>query len=97
MYTLLKKTIKHVFIISMDVTTMDNALKAIGEDMGEEAAKKVTWLQCDLSEWSKVTKIADQIASSTDRVNILIGDAGRGIIIYQLTSYGVDRCLAVNV
>jgi len=95
-YTLLKKNIKHVFIISMDETTMDDALKAIGEDMGEDAAKKVTWLQCDLAEWLKVTEIADKISSSTDRIDILIGDAARGIMTYQLTDYGVDRHMAVN-
>jgi NAD(P)-dependent dehydrogenase (short-subunit alcohol dehydrogenase family) len=81
----------------MDETTMDDALKAIGEDMGEDAAKKVTWLHCDLAEWPKVTEIADKISSSTDRIDILIGDAARGIMTYQLTDYGVDRHMAVNV
>ena len=39
----------------------------------------------------KVKQTADKIASSTDRIDILINNAARGIMTYQLTDYGVDR------
>lgn len=81
--------------MSQDV--VDDTLKAIGEEMGQEAAKKVTWLQCDLSDWYAVKATADKIVKSTDRIDILIGNAARGIMTYQLTDYGVDRHMAVNV
>ena len=96
-HTLLKKNIRHLFIISTSEDVAEDAIKAIGEEMGEETAKKVTWLQCDLSDWSKVKETADKIASSTDRIDILIGNAGRGIMTYQLTDLGVDRHMALNV
>jgi len=81
----------------MSEEVVEDTLKAIGEEMGEEAAKKVTWLQCDMSDWPAVKAMADKIAKSTDRIDILIGNAARGIMTYELTDYGVDRHMAVNV
>ena len=81
--------------MSQDV--VNDTLKAIGEEMGEAAAKKVTWLQCDLCDWHAVKATADKIAKSTDRIDILIGNAARGIMTFELTDYGVDRHMAVNV
>lgn len=96
-HTMLSKNIKHIFILSLSQDVVDGALKAIGQEMGEEAAKKVTWLHCDISDWPKVKATADKIASMTDRIDILICNAARGIMTYQLTDYGVDRHMAVNV
>ena len=59
--------------------------------MGEEVAQKVTWIECDMSDWHSVKEAADKIASSTDRLDILVNNAARGIMSYQLTNYGVDR------
>jgi NAD(P)-dependent dehydrogenase (short-subunit alcohol dehydrogenase family) len=43
-----------------------------------------------------VAETAKDIASKTDRLDILILNAARGIMTYQLTDYGVDRHMAVN-
>jgi NAD(P)-dependent dehydrogenase (short-subunit alcohol dehydrogenase family) len=53
--------------------------------MGAEAARKVTWLKCDIGDWKAVTETASEIASKTDRVDILILNSARGIMTYQLT------------
>jgi NAD(P)-dependent dehydrogenase (short-subunit alcohol dehydrogenase family) len=90
-HTLLSHGIEKLFILSMSQEVVDKSLKAIEEEMGAETAKKVTWLQCDLSDWKKTKEIADKIAKSTDRIDILINNAARGIMTYQLTDYGVDR------
>ncbi|KAL8826862.1 MAG: hypothetical protein Q9191_003534 [Dirinaria sp. TL-2023a] len=95
-HTLLSKGISKLFILSVSKEVVDGATNAIKEEMGEDVAKKVTWLQCDLSDWHGVKEVADKIASSTDRIDILINNAARGIMTYQLTSYGVDRHMAVN-
>ena len=90
-HTLLAHGIEKLFILSVSEDVINNSLKAIEEEMGAEAAKKVTWLQCDLSDWKKTKETADKIAKSTDRLDILINNAARGIMTYQLTEYGVDR------
>ena len=90
-HTLLAHGIEKLFILSMSEDVINNSLKAIEEEMGAETAKKVTWLQCDLSDWKKTKETADKIAKSTDRLDILINNAARGIMTYQLTDYGVDR------
>ena len=90
-HTLLAHGIEKLFILSVSEDVINNSLKAIEEEMGAEAAKKVTWLQCDLSDWKKTKETADKIAKSTDRIDILINNAARGIMTYQLTDYGVDR------
>ena len=90
-HTLLSRGIEKLFILSVSEDVINNSLKAIEEEMGAETAKKVTWLQCDLSDWKKTKETADKIAKSTDRIDILINNAARGIMTYQLTDYGVDR------
>ena len=96
-HTLLSRNIKHIFILSVSEDVIDDALKAIESEMGAEAAKKVTWMKCDISNWMQVKTTADKIAASTDRIDILICNAARGIMTYQLTDYGVDLHMALNV
>ena len=90
-HTLLSHGLEKIFILSMSKEVVDGSINAIKEEMGEEIANKVTWLECDLADWKKVKQTADKIASSTDRIDILINNAARGIMTYQLTDYGVDR------
>ena len=96
-HTLLSHGIEKLFILSVSEEKVDGSINAIKEEMGEEVAKKVTWLECDLSDWKKVKQTADKIASSTDRIDILINNAARGIMTYQLTDYGVDRHVSFTV
>ncbi|KAI9722224.1 MAG: hypothetical protein M1812_001696 [Candelaria pacifica] len=95
-HTLLKHNIKKLFILSVSKDVVDGATAAISKELGEEAANKVTWLQCDLSDWKGVKEVADKIADSTDRIDILINNAARGIMTHQITDYGVDRHMALN-
>ena len=95
-HTLLTHNIEKLFILSVSKDVIDESLKAIGEEMGEATAKKVVWLQCDLSDWKKVAETANTIQKQTDRLDILINNAARGIMTYQLTDYGVDRHVRAN-
>lgn len=90
-HSLLSHGIEKLFILSVSKEVVDGAVSAIGEELGSEIAKRVTWLQCDLSDWNKTKETANKIASATDRLDILINNAARGIMTYQLTDYGVDR------
>ena len=90
-HTLLSHGVKKLFILSLSKEVVDGATNALKEEMGQEVADRVTWLQCDLSDWHAVKETADKIASSTDRLDILINNAARGIMTYQVTSYGIDR------
>jgi len=95
-HTLLSHGVKKLFMLSLSKEVVDGALKSITEEMGASTAEKVTWLKCDMGDWTAVKATADKIASSTDRIDILINNAARGIMTYQLTDYGVDRHMAVN-
>ena len=95
-HTFLSKGISKLFILSVSKEVVDGALDAVKQEMGEEIAQKVTWLECDLSDWLAVKKTADKIASSTDRLDILVNNAARGIMTYQLTDYGVDRHVCIR-
>lgn len=90
-YTFLSKGLEKVFVISVSKEVIDESTKTVKEELGEEAANKITWLQCDLADWKAVKETADKIAKATDRIDILVNNAGRGIMTYQLTEYGVDR------
>lgn len=94
---LLHKNISKVFVISDTQSGIDECITSIKANVGEDAAKKVRWLQCDLADWIKVSETAATISKETDRIDILHGCASRGIMTYQLTDYGVDRHMAMNV
>ncbi|KAF2755661.1 NAD(P)-binding protein [Pseudovirgaria hyperparasitica] len=96
-HTLLSKNVSKLFIISLSKDIADDAINAIREEMGEASAKKVRWLSCDLSDWNATGKIAQQIAGETDRLDILINGAARGIMSYQeAPTNGIDQHLATN-
>jgi NAD(P)-dependent dehydrogenase (short-subunit alcohol dehydrogenase family) len=85
-----------LFILSMSQEKFDGAVKDISEKLGPEYAQKATFLQCDISDLPAVAKIARDISSQTDRIDILLLNAARGIMTYQLTDYGTDRHFAAN-
>jgi NAD(P)-dependent dehydrogenase (short-subunit alcohol dehydrogenase family) len=95
-HTLLKNNISKLFIVSRAKDAFDEALKTISSELGEEKAKKVTWLECEVADWKAIAETANKISAATDRIDILINDAARGIMTYELTDYGVDRHMAVN-
>jgi len=95
-HTLLTHNISKLFIISQSKDIVEDAIGAIKSEMGEEAAKKVEWIQCDLSDWEAIGKTALDIAGKLDRLDILINNAGRGIMEYALDKQGVDLNMSVN-
>lgn len=95
-HTLLSHNISKLFILSVSQEVVDGALKSISEEMGEEFAKKVTWYKCDISNWKEVKETADKISKNTHRIDIMINNAGRGIMSYELTDYGVDRHMGMQ-
>ncbi|KAI0888807.1 retinol dehydrogenase 12 [Annulohypoxylon maeteangense] len=95
-YTLLKHNIAKIYILSISEEVVAGAKDAIAKDLGQEAANKTKWIRCDLSDWWRVKDVAEEIKKASDRLDILINNAARGIMTYQLTDYGVDRHMAVN-
>ncbi|KZM28855.1 uncharacterized protein EKO05_0008559 [Ascochyta rabiei] len=95
-HTLLSKNIKKLFILSKSDDISADAINAIKEEMGEDKAKRVVWMKCDLSDWEETGRTAFKIAEQTDRIDILINNAARGIMTYQLAKNGVDLHMATN-
>lgn len=89
-HTLLSRNISKLFILSLSEEVVQKATDAVREEMGDEAAKKIVWLQCDLSDWKETMATAEKIKQETDQIDILINNAARGIMTYQLSKYGVD-------
>ena len=75
---------------------MDGAKQVVANELGQEKADRTEWIQCDLSNWKQVTEVAKKIRDSTDRLDILINNAARGIMTYQLADNGVDLHMAIN-
>ncbi|KAI8629309.1 hypothetical protein F5Y19DRAFT_464503 [Xylariaceae sp. FL1651] len=95
-YTLLKHNIAKLYILSTSEDVVEGAQEAMSRDLGQDAADKTKWINCDLGDWKKTRDIVEEIKKDTDRLDILINNAGRGIMTHQLTDYGVDRHMAVN-
>lgn len=83
-------------MLSLSEEKATNAVETIAKDMGNDAGERIVWLRCDMSDWKRVKEVADKISEAENRLDILINNAGRGIMTYQLTDYGVDRHMAVN-
>lgn len=95
-HTLLSKNISKVFMLSLSEDVANKAKDAVKEELGEDKAKRTVWIQADLGDWKKLKDVAERIEKETDRVDILVGNAGRGIMTAQQTEDGVDRHMAVN-
>lgn len=95
-HTLLSKNIKKLFILSIGDDIAADAINAIKEEMGEDKASRVEWIRCDLSDWEETGRTAFKIAEMTDRLDILINNAARGIMTYQHAKNGIDLHMATN-
>ena len=95
-HTLLKHNISKLIVLSVDKDIVEEAKRSLTEDLGADAVARTTWMQLDLSDWPAVKNAAEQIKDSNDRIDILINQAGRGIMTFQLAENGVDRHMAVN-
>ncbi|KXJ86197.1 retinol dehydrogenase 12 [Microdochium bolleyi] len=95
-HTLLKHNIAKVYILSPSAEVVEGAKASIAKEIGQEAADKTHWKQCDIADWNQVRDVAEAIKKETDRLDILINNAGRGIMTYQVTDLGVERHMALN-
>lgn len=95
-HTLLSHNIGKLYILSRSKDVVDGARQAIANDMGDDTAKRVIWMHCDLSDWKTVEEVAEKIKNAEDRLDILVNNAGRGIMTFKLTDFGVDSHMAVN-
>lgn len=95
-HTLLSHDISKLFILSQSQDIISDAIGAIKSELGEEVAGKVNWLKCDLSDWQQAAEIAKEITKKTDRIDILINNAARGIMTAQKNKYEVDLHMALN-
>lgn len=94
--TLLEHNVSKLFIISQAADVATDATNSIREELGDCASAKVQWKKCNLGDWKSVLQTADEIRSMTDRIDILINNAARGIMTAQITPYGVDEHMAIN-
>jgi NAD(P)-dependent dehydrogenase (short-subunit alcohol dehydrogenase family) len=95
-HTLLSRNVSKLFIISKGEDIVTDAINAITQEMGKDKADRVEWIQCDLSDWEQTGKVAFQIREKTDRLDILINNAARGIMTYQHNKHGIDLHMATN-
>ncbi|KAK4645069.1 putative oxidoreductase bli-4, mitochondrial [Podospora bellae-mahoneyi] len=95
-YTLLKHNISKLYIISVNKEVFEGARAVISDELGQDKAARMVWMKCDLSDWRRVKEVAEMIKRDNDRLDILVNNSGRGIMSAELTSYGVDRHMAVN-
>lgn len=94
-HTLLSHNIARVFILSPSASVVAGAGAALANELGPAAAARTAWLQCDLADWAAVAAVADRIAREAPRLDVLVNNAGRGIMTAERTDYGVDRHMAV--
>nr|OQO23905.1 hypothetical protein B0A51_07295 [Rachicladosporium sp. CCFEE 5018] len=96
-HTLLTRNISKLFVLSVRAEKLDEALDAVEAELGKKARDAIVWKQCDLSDWEKTANVANEIAKETDRLDIVINVAARGIMTRQLAeTNGTDLHMAAN-
>ena len=80
--------------MSKDVVA--GAMDAVREELGQEAANKTIWYHCNLADWREVKDVAEKIKKNTDRLDILINNAARGIMTAQKNDDGIDLHMATG-
>lgn len=97
-HTLLKANISKVFIISMSEQIISQAKDAFAQDqdLPQDAAARIVWKQCDLTDWKHVQQVAREIIDETNRLDILIANAAKGIMSFALDRNGVDSHMSIN-
>lgn len=81
-HTLLSKNISKLFVTSRREEKGEAALEAIEEELGPEARKKVVYIQVDQSDWNDAARAAKEIASQTDRIDILINNVIKSGLVF---------------
>lgn len=87
---LLQRNIARLFIVSARIDKQDEAKSQLEIDVDLTAAARITFKQVDLADWKSVVKVAEEIRSEADRLDILINDAGRGVMQVKQNEFGVD-------
>ncbi|KAK4237255.1 hypothetical protein C8A03DRAFT_34786 [Achaetomium macrosporum] len=95
-YTLLKHNLSKLYIISVSRDVANGAKGVLVKELGQSAADRTIWMECDLADWFRVKDVAEAIKRVNERLDILVNNAGRGIMTAELTPLGVDRHMAVN-
>ena len=96
-HTLLSHKISKLFILSKNEEKIDDTLDAIEKELGAAARKAVVWKQCDLSDWQLTSDVAGEISKETYRIDVLINNAGKGIMTQQFAATnGIDEHMAAN-
>lgn len=96
-HTLIQHNIAKLFILSQREEKIEDAYKAIDEEFGQGTSQKMVWLQCDLSDWEQTAETAKKIKNQTDKLDIVINNAARGIMTQQFApSNGIDLHMASN-
>ncbi|KAL0572731.1 hypothetical protein V5O48_009231 [Marasmius crinis-equi] len=93
-WTFLRHNVHRLYILSVSPEVVSGAKEAIANELGQEAADRTIWKQCDMADWKRVEEVAEGIGQHTDRLDILVNNAGGGVMTYQETEYGVDRHMA---
>ncbi|CAE6480449.1 unnamed protein product [Rhizoctonia solani] len=94
--TLLKHGVSKLFILSPNPDHAKSAIELFEKELGASVCDRVTWVPCDLSDWSQTQSVANMIASQIDRLDILLHVAGRGIMTAQRNKDDIDLHMALN-
>ncbi|CAE6434887.1 unnamed protein product [Rhizoctonia solani] len=94
--TLLKRGVSKLFILSPNPDYAKEAIEFFNKELGTSVCDRVTWVPCDLSDWSQTQSVANMILSQIDRLDILLNIAGRGVMTAQRNKDDIDLHMALN-
>ncbi|KAJ1019905.1 hypothetical protein NDA16_004186 [Ustilago loliicola] len=97
-HTLLKANISKVFVLSISEQIIAQAKDALNKDeeLLQDAASRIVWKQCDLTDWKHVQQVGHEITNDTDRLDTFIANAAKGIMTHTLDRHGIDSHMSIN-
>lgn len=95
-HTLLSHNITKVYILSPVADIASGAIASLAADLGDGVRGRIEWLQCDLSDWERLGPLSLDLARKLERLDILINNAGRGIMSFELDKHDIDMNMSIN-
>jgi len=66
------------------------------DELPQDAASRIVWKQCDLTDWKHVQRVGREITNETERLDIFIANAAKGIMSFALDRNGIDSHMSIN-
>lgn len=97
LHELLKNNIAKIFLLSNRKEIFKEMEDDIRKSFGDQGLQRIRWIECNLTKWeSDVVQAAETVSKETERLDVVIMAAARGVMTCQKDAHGCDLHMSTN-